>query len=114
MLFALLVWLASGLTAKLASLAAEGNFVERLLSGTGRWIGLALLLYALVHVVLGFGLMAMQNWARLLTIVFAAVGIVSLLPRLIHPSPLALIMGIVNGFALVYLLAPPVRKMFQG
>ena len=113
-LFALLVWLASGLASKLASLATEGNVVERLFAGAGRFFEVALLVYALIHIVLGFGLLSQQNWARLLTIVFAAISLLTLLPRLIHPSPMALLVGVINIACIVYLLMPGAKRAFQS
>jgi uncharacterized membrane protein (DUF2068 family) len=113
-LFALGVVLFTGLTSKLASLAAEGNAVARFLAAFGKYLGIAIVVFALVHVILGFGLWFMQGWARLLTVVFSAISLASLLPFLIHPRPVALLFGILNVLVILYLMMPGTKRAFQS
>jgi uncharacterized membrane protein (DUF2068 family) len=114
LLFALGVMMFTGLTAKLASLAAEGNAISRFLAAFGKYLGIAIIVFALVHVILGFGLWLMQGWARLLTVVFSAISLASLLPFLIHPRPVALLFGILNVLVILYLMMPGTKRAFQG
>src|SRR5258707_4112176 len=65
-LFGLSLLLFTGLAAKLASLAAEGNAFERVLHNFGRMAGLGIVALALLHILAGFGLLKMENWGRLL------------------------------------------------
>ena len=113
LLFALGVILFTGLTAKLASLAAEGNAISRFLVAFGKYLGIALIVFALVQVVLGLGLWFMQGWARMLTVVFSAISLAALLPFLIHPRPVALFFGLLNVVVILYLLMPSTKRLFQ-
>src|SRR4030095_7832825 len=105
-LFALGVWIFTGLTAKLAAVAAEGNAVARFLSSFGKYLGLALLLFAVINVVVGIGLWFMQGWARLLAVVSSAISLAALLPALFHPRPMALLFGLLNILVILYLMMP--------
>ena len=113
-LFALGLMLFTGLAAKLASLAAEGNAVERILHSLGRVAGVGVLVFALLHILAGFGLLKMQNWGRLLTLLFSAIGLVVLLPVLVASHGLPLIFGIINAVSIFYLALPPIKRAFHG
>jgi hypothetical protein len=114
MLFALSIMLFAGLAAKLASIAAEGNAVERTLHGFGHFIGIGILLFGLIHVAAGVGLLKMQNWARLLTLLLSAIGLVLLLPTLIVSHGLPLIFGLINLVSVFYLAMPPIKRLFHA
>jgi p-aminobenzoyl-glutamate transporter AbgT len=114
MLFALGILLFTGLAAKLASLASEGNFVERMLGGLGHMLGYAVLLFALAHLLAGFGLFKMGNWARLLTLFLCALGLVGAVAALGRPNPWILVSGIINAVSLFYLALPPVKRAFHA
>jgi p-aminobenzoyl-glutamate transporter AbgT len=113
-LFALGILLFTGLAAKLASLASEGNFVERMLGGLGHMLGYAVLLFALAHLLAGFGLFKMGNWARLLTLFLCALGLVGAVAALGRPNPWVLVSGIINAVSLLYLALPPVKRAFHA
>ncbi len=112
-LWAMAIMFVSGMVSRLAALATEGNAVQRFLAGFGRFLFAALLIYALIMAVLGFGLLLAQNWARTLTIVFSGLGILTLLPRLIHHHPLSVLFAILNLAVLIYLLLPETRAYFD-
>lgn len=101
----------AGLAAKLASLASEGNAMHRFISTFGHWSGLVILVAAFFHFAAGYGLLQMQNWGRLLTILFSAVGLFLLLPFLRGAVPL--IFAAINAVALFYLVLPPVKRAFH-
>lgn len=101
-----------GMAARLASVASEGNAAQRLLSGFGHFLSMAFLIYAVILIILGIGLLSRQNWARSLTIVFSALGFLTVLPRLIHLHPFSFLFGILNLLVLVYLLSAPARVFF--
>jgi hypothetical protein len=113
-LFALGILLSTALAAKLASLASEGNFVERILSGMGHMLGIGVLLFALAHLLAGFGLFKMGNWARLLTLFLSALGLIGAVAALGRPSAWLLVTGIVNAASLFYLAMPPVKRAFHS
>ena len=114
LLFGLSLMLFTGLAAKLASLAAEGNAQGRVLHSLGSLAGLGIAVFALVHIVAGFGLLKMQNWGRLLTLLLSALALVALLPVLIVSHGLPLIFGAINAITIFYLAMPPTKRAFHG
>jgi len=114
LLFALGILLFTGLARWLTSLAVEGSAVERALHQYGRIAGLVVLIYAILHLVTGLGLFGLKNWARLLTLLLSAVGLVLLLPVLLVTHGLALVFGIINAAIIFYLALPPVKRAFHG
>ena len=112
-LLALGLLFVGGMASRLASLAAEGNGVQRFLSGFGHFLFVAFLIYALIMAVLGVGLLLGQNWARLVTVVFSGFGVMTLLPRLLHHHPLSTIFALLNLGVLIYLLLPQTRAYFE-
>jgi uncharacterized membrane protein (DUF2068 family) len=114
LLFGLCVLLFAGLAAKLASLAAEGNAVERLLRDFGHVAGLGIIVFAVVHMLAGYGVLQMQNWGRLLTLLFSAIGLVLVLPGLIHAHVFSLLFGAINAACIFYLAMPAIKRAFHA
>ncbi len=112
--FALLLMLASSLAARLASLVAEGSAIARLMHGFGQFVGVVVLVLAVLHLIAGFGLLKMQNWGRLLTLLFSAIGLVILLPVIMVAHGLPLVLGLINAITIVYLAMPPIKRAFHG
>ena len=112
-LFGLSILAFANLTAKLVSLAAEGNAAVRLLQGLGHMAGLAVIVFAVLHLIAGWGLLGMANWGRLLTLLFSAIGLVLLLPGLAHGHIFSLVFGLINGASIFYLAMPPIKRAFQ-
>ena len=112
LLFGLSVLLFTGLVTKVASVAAEGNAIERLLHGFGHAVGLIIIAFAVVHMVAGYGLLQMQNWGRLLTILFSAIGLVLVLNGLVHAHIFSVFFGVINAASIFYLAMPPTRRAF--
>ena len=54
----------------------------------------------------------MKNWARLLTVLLSAVGLVLLLPFLHGVLPMTF--ALINGAAIIYLILPPARRAFRA
>jgi hypothetical protein len=113
-LFALGILLFTGLANKLASLASEGNFVERILGGLGHLLGIGVLLFALAHLLAGLGLFKMANWARLLTLFLSALGLIGAVAALGRPGAWVLVSGIINAASLLYLAMPPIKRAFHA
>ena len=113
-MFGLSVLLFSGLAAKLASMAAEGNAVERLLRDFGHVAGLGIIVFAVVHMIAGYGVLQMQNWGRLLTLLFSAIGLVLVLPGLVQAHIFSLLFGAINAACILYLAMPPIKRAFHA
>jgi len=113
-LFGLSLILFTGLAARLASMATEGNAVERVLRSFGSLAGLGIMVFALLHILAGVGLVKMQNWGRLLTLLLSAIGLVLLLPVVIAAHGLPLIFAAINAASIFYLAMPPTKRAFHG
>jgi uncharacterized membrane protein (DUF2068 family) len=113
-LFGLSIIAFTGLTAKLASLAAEGNAAQRLLTGFGHLAGIVIIVFALLHLVAGYGTLQMENWGRMLTLLFSAIGLVLLLPGFTHMHKFSLVFGLINAMSILYLAMPSIRRAFRA
>lgn len=101
------------LSARLVSAVATDSFLERLLSGLGKTLGVGALAIALGFVVVGFGLWHLKNWARVATLVLAAIWLLSALLALArYPTPFHIARVLVDAAILVYLLLPNVKTLF--
>jgi uncharacterized membrane protein (DUF2068 family) len=112
--FGLSVLLFTGLIAKLTSLAAEGSALAQYIQSFGRAAGLVVIVFGIVHMVAGYGVLRMQNWGRLLTLLFSAVGLVLLLPGVAHANPFSVCFGAVNAACILYLVMPPIKRAFHA
>jgi uncharacterized membrane protein (DUF2068 family) len=114
LLFGLSILLFTGMITKLASLAAEGNAVERVVHSFGHLAGLVVIVFAVVHMLAGYGVLQMQNWGRLLTLLFSAIGLVLLLPGVVHANAFSLFFGAINAACILYLAMPPIKRAFHA
>jgi|SRR5580658_638151 hypothetical protein len=114
LLFGLSILLFAGLAARLVSLAAEGNAVETFLSGFGHLAGLVVIVFGIVHMLAGYGVLQMQNWGRLLTLLFSAIGLVLVLPGVLHVNIFAVLFGAINAVCIFYLAMPPIKRAFHA
>jgi hypothetical protein len=112
-LFGLSLLLFTGLAAKLASLAAEGRATGRFFGGLGHVASLVIIVFAVLHLLSGYGLLKMQNWGRLLTLFLSAIGVFFLLPLLILVHGIPLAFGIINVVVIFYLVMPAVKRAFH-
>jgi uncharacterized membrane protein (DUF2068 family) len=114
LLFGLSLLLFTGLAAKLASLAAEGNAVENILRTFGHVAGVAIIVFGVVHMLAGYGVLQMENWGRLLTLLFSAIGLVLVLPGVVHTHVFSLCFGAINAASIFYLAMPPIKRAFHA
>ena len=114
LVFGLSILLFAGLAAKLASLAAEGNAVENILHSFGHLAGLGIVVFAVVHMIAGYGVLQMQNWGRLLTLLFSAIGLVLVLPGVFVANMFCLLFGAINAVCIFYLAMPPIKRAFHA
>lgn len=70
---------------------------------------------ALVYIVVGFGLWALKNWARVLTLILVTIWLLfGLLGLLRHPTAWHMIRMLVDVVILVYLMLPDVKRLFAA
>ena len=114
LVFGLFVVFYRGPSNKLASVAAQGNAVERLLSGFGHAAGLVIIAFAVVHMIAGYGVLQMQNWGRVLTLLFSAIELVLVLPGAVHENVFSLLFGAINAACILYLAMPSIKRAFYA
>ena len=93
-----------------------------LLAGGGIIIGVFFIIFAVIPVVIGYGLLKLKNWARIVSIVFAVIGIVGSLPGLFsalgHVVIFTLVVNLIgigiDALIVWYLLQPDVKKAFAA
>ena len=113
-LFGLSLLVFTSFAVRMLSLAAEGSAAIRWLHGLGHVVGLALIVYGLIELAAGWGVLGMQNWGRLLTMLFSAIGLFLLLPALARGHVFSLVFGFLNGASIFYLVVPPIKRAFHA
>ncbi len=99
---------------------AGGEAGMAVLMGLGAAAGVIFFVIALISLVVGIGLWKLKNWARILTIVFSVLGVLSNLAGTAIPlltgdpvSAVSSVIGLgVNGLILWYMFQPHVREAF--
>ncbi len=112
-LFAGGVLFVGNVASRVVGLAAEGNLLHNLLTGFGKFVGVALLVYSAVQLILGIGFLLRLNWARVLAIVFSGIGFLLFLPRLIHLRPASGLFALLNLAVMIYLYLHGTRRYFE-
>jgi uncharacterized membrane protein (DUF2068 family) len=102
------------LSARLVSAVATDSFLGNLLSGLGKALGFGALAIALVYVIVGAGMWLLKNWARMATLVFAILWLLSSLLGVVrYPTLWHIVRVGVNVAILAYLLLPQVKRVFE-
>lgn len=112
-LFGLSIMAFTSFAARMVSLAAEGSAAVGWLHSLGHLAGLVIVVFGLCDLVAGWGVLGMQNWGRLLTMLFSAVGLFLLLPALAHGHIFSMVFGFINGATIFYLAMPPIKRAFH-
>jgi hypothetical protein len=107
LVFGLFVLFFNGPATKLVSVAGQGNFIERHLRSFGHTAGLFIIGFAIVHAVAGYGVLQMQGWGRLLTLLLCAIELLLLLPTAMHVNIFSLVFGAMNAGCILYLALRP-------
>jgi len=76
--------------------------------------GAIVIVFAIVHMLAGYGVLQMQNWGRFLTLVFSAIGLVLILPGLVHANVSSCLFGVINAACIIYLAMPPIKRAFRA
>ncbi|HKV92600.1 MAG TPA: hypothetical protein VJW20_08645 [Candidatus Angelobacter sp.] len=93
-----------------------------LMGALGAGVGIFFLIWGVLEVLIGIGLLKLKNWARIVAIVFAAIGacfqVFGLLGSLAHFNPVSFIVSLIilgiQALIIWYLLKPEVKAAFQG
>ncbi len=103
-----------GLPGILLSPAVEGRAVAAALHSLDFWAGVVIFAAAVAMLAAGFGVLQMQNWGRMLTLVLSAGGLVLLLPAMTRKDASSLAFGLLDAACILYLAMPPVKRAFQA
>lgn len=93
-----------------------------LLAGLGAVLGIFLLIGAGLAILIAMGLLKLKNWARIIAIVFAGLGVLgglfALIGILSHMAMFGLVWTVcrlaINAWIIYYLLQPPVAAAFTA
>jgi hypothetical protein len=114
LVFGLLILSFVGPANKFASVTSAGNSVERLVGGMGHAAGLVVILFAVLHIIAGYGLLRMRNWGRLLTILFSAIELSQIISRGVGVNEFSWLVGSLNAACIFYLAMPAVGRAFRA
>jgi hypothetical protein len=99
-----------------AFMAMSKGFVP-LLAGFGLVGGIVLLGLGAVFVLIGYGLFALQEWARIVTVVLTGIGFLVAMSGMFWPSVYGLVPRLfriaLDGVIIWYLLQPHVKAAFR-
>ena len=117
----LLAFLAMGFLAPRIVEATNGQLPSAVIAGLGIFLGLVCFFFAAITAVLGYGMLSLKEWARIVQMVLAAIGIVfgvlGLLSAMLHFHILGfMVVGIrlaINFAIIWYLIQPDVKSAFQ-
>lgn len=114
LVFGYFIVLYLGPSNKFASAASKGNVVERCFSNLGHAAGVVVFVFAIAHIVAGYGVLRIQNWGRLTAMLLSGGELLMLPPGLRNANVFALAFAVANAACFLYLLMPGVRRAFQG
>ena len=113
LVFGFFVSFYTGPANKLASVAAQGNAIERLVGGFGHAAGLVIIGFAVVHMIAGYGVLQMRNWGLFITLVFSGIEVVLVLSGIARVNIFSLFFGAINAVCIFYLAMPTTRLTFH-
>ena len=107
-------------TVGMAAMSRGAGSMAGFLGALGAFAGVALLVFAGLYVACGVGLLKLANWARLLTIVLVAIGLVFAVIGALHAMMgfhigaliWQLIVIAIDAWILMYLFKPHVKQAF--
>lgn len=101
---------------------ASASPLAGMMAGLGAIAGIIFLAFGVIDLLVGIGLLKLKNWARIVAIVFSAIGaafqILGILGSISHFNVAAMVFPVIflAIYALIiwYLLKPEVKAAFQG
>lgn len=112
LVFGLFVAVFVGPANKFAAVSKTGNVFERHVGHLGHLAGLAVILFAIAHIIAGYGVWLLRNWGRYVTILFSAAELALIISR-VSMNAFALPVGVLNAACIFCLAMPPVRGVFR-
>jgi hypothetical protein len=112
--FGLFIVVYLGPSNKFASVASKGNAIERCFSHLGHAAGVFVFVFAVAHMLAGYGVLRIQNWGRLMTMLLLGAELLLLSPVVRSANVFALAFAMGNAACFLYLLMPGVRCVFQA
>jgi hypothetical protein len=101
--------------AAFASVLADRTGVSAaVFAGAGIFLSIFLFIFAAFHALVGWGLLGLKEWARIVAIVLAAFGALGGAFALFHFSPMGIIRLAISGWMIWYLVQPRVVAAFRG
>ena len=99
-----------------------GGSLTGIMAGLGAVVAVVFFVFAAISALLGWGMLTLKNWARIITMVLCCIGLLfgalGLLFGLLRFSIFSLMISIIrlaiNGLILWYLLQPDVKAAFEG
>lgn len=99
-----------------------GTNITAIMASAGVVIAICAFMFALVSALIGWGMLALKNWARILSIIYSSIGVLffgfALLLSMLHFRPVGFLWNgfwfAVNGLIIWYLLQSQVRTVFAG
>jgi hypothetical protein len=93
-----------------------------IMASVGVVFAIGFFVFALISALIGWGMLALKNWARIISIIYSSIGILvcgfGLLFSLLRFRPVNFIWDAawlaINGLIIWYLLQPQVRAAFAG
>jgi hypothetical protein len=99
-----------------------GANIMRIMAGVGVGFAICAFLFAIVSALIGWGMFALKNWARIVSMVYSCIGILlfglGLLISLVRIRPINIVWDagwlVVNALIVWYLLQPDVKAAFES
>lgn len=85
-----------------------------IMAAVGGIAAIVILLFAALYVAIGVGLLKLKEWARIVAIVLACLGLLGGIFALLHFSIFAIIRLAISGWIVWYLLQPHIVAAFRG
>ncbi len=105
-----------------ASQSGRGGMGAGIGAAIGAVIGVFFLIMAALSALLGWGMWSLKEWARIVQIVFAAIGaclqLLGIMGSMAHLNIFAVLWNLlwlaVNAYIIYYLIQPPIKAAFAG
>jgi hypothetical protein len=113
LVFAFFIQFYDGPSNKFAYVASRGNIIERCFSHFGHAASGFVFAFAIAHMVAGYGVLRIQNWGRLMTVLLSGAELLMFSPGLRSANKFAVPFAVANLACFLYLLLPGVRRGFR-